>query len=75
MSTTLGADRSGSDKGSGSTSYTSSAAPAIAPDRRAASRAALSTSGPREVLTRNADGFIKPSSTEPTSPSLRSLSL
>ena len=75
MSTTLGADRSGSDKGSGSTSYTSSAAPAIAPDRRAASRAALSTRGPREVLTRYADGFIRASSAAPTRPTLRGLSL
>jgi hypothetical protein len=52
VSTTFGADRSGSESGSGSTSYTSSAAPAIDPDRNAESSAALSTSGPREVLTR-----------------------
>ena len=48
VSTTLGADRSGSDRGSGSTSNTSSAAPAIAPDRSAASSAAPSTRGPRD---------------------------
>jgi hypothetical protein len=71
----LGADRSGSDSGSGSTSYTSSAAPAIAPDRSAASRAAPSTSGPRDVLTRYADGFIRASSAAPTKPVLRGLSL
>jgi hypothetical protein len=52
VSTTLGAVRSGEDSGSGSTSYTSRAAPAMAPDRSAASSAALSTSGPREVFTR-----------------------
>jgi hypothetical protein len=71
----LGADRSGLDSGSGSTSYTSSAAPAIDPDRSAASRAALSTSGPREVFTRYADGFISASSATPTMPALRGLSL
>jgi hypothetical protein len=48
----LGAVRSGDDSGSGSTSYTSRAAPAMEPDRSAASNAALSTSGPREVFTR-----------------------
>jgi len=52
VSTTFGADRSGEDSGSGSTSYTSSAAPAIDPERSAATSAALSTMGPREVFTR-----------------------
>jgi hypothetical protein len=52
VSTTLGAVRSGEDSGSGSTSYTSRAAPAMAPDFSAASSAPLSTSGPREVFTR-----------------------
>jgi hypothetical protein len=52
VSNTCGAVRSGEESGSGSTSYTSSAAPAIAPDFSAASNAALSTSGPREVFTR-----------------------
>ena len=52
MSTTLGAVRSGEDSGNGSTSYTSRAAPAMAPDRSAASSAAPSTSGPREVFTK-----------------------
>jgi hypothetical protein len=71
----LGAVRSGEDSGSGSTSYTSSAAPAMAPDFSAASSAALSTSGPREVLINTADGFISASSRSPTSPTLRGESL
>ena len=75
MRTTLGAVRSGDDNGSGSTSYTSRAAPAMPPDRSAASSAALSTNGPREVFTRYADGFISASSASPTSPTLRGLSL
>jgi len=75
VSTTLGALRSGEDSGSGSTSYTSRAAPAMPPDFSAASSAPLSTSGPREVLINTADGFIRASSASPTSPALRSLCL
>ena len=45
--------------GNGSFSYTSSAAPAIHFSRSAFARAASSTTGPREVFTRNAVGFIR----------------
>src|SRR4029450_6097263 len=43
----------------GSVSNTSSAAPAISPERSASTSAASSTIGPRAVLTRNADDFIR----------------
>ncbi len=47
----LGAESSGSSAGGGSRSRTSSAAPAISPDRRARFSAAWSTIGPRAMLT------------------------
>ena len=64
--------RSGLSAGSGSTSYTSSAAPPSRPSCSAATRAASSTSGPREVLTSSAAGFIAASSAAPTTPRDRS---
>ena len=42
----------------GSPSKTSMPAPAILPEFKASARAALSTTGPREVLIRMALGFI-----------------
>src|SRR4029077_13801265 len=49
---------SGSSIGIGSGSVTSRAAAAITPPFNAAARAGWSTSGPRDVLTRTAVGFI-----------------
>ena len=52
----------------GSASNTSIPAPARRPLFKASARAALSTTGPREVLMRMADGFIFASSSFPMSP-------
>jgi hypothetical protein len=49
--------------------------PAIRPSFSTESRASTSISGPREVLTRNAVGFIASSSAAPTMPVDRSVSL
>ena len=55
----FGSPSSGLSDGSGSVSNTSSAAPAIHPSLSAVASAASSTSGPRDVFTRCADGFIE----------------
>ena len=52
------APTSGWSAGSGSGSVTSSAAARITPVRSASTRASVSTTGPRAVFTRIADGFI-----------------
>lgn len=59
-STALSSLRSSSGT-SGSSSYTSSPAPSSAPDGSASTRARVSTTSPRAVLTRNAPGFIRAS--------------
>ena len=57
VSKTRGCARSGLSTGSGSTSKTSSAAPAIWPASRAASNAVSSTTGPRLVFTSKRSGL------------------
>ncbi len=72
MITVLGSRRNGWSSGSGSSSKTSSPAPAIVPSWSARISAASSTMGPREVLTRYALRFMRPSSRAPMSPRVRS---
>ena len=62
----FGAARIGEPTGTGSTSITSRAAPAMIPAVRAAARATSSTTGPREVFTTQAVGFINANSRAPS---------
>src|SRR6186997_961920 len=57
----LASPRSGSSPGIGSGSVTSKPAAAITPSRNAAASAPWSTTGPRDVLTSTAVGFIRAS--------------
>src|ERR1700676_758271 len=64
---TLAIDQSGEPGGSGSTSNTSSAAPAIVPVRSASTRSDSTMVGPRPTLTTNPRGPSAPSTSAPTS--------
>src|ERR1039458_2673094 len=70
--TVVGSDRSGWPAGSVSVAKTSSPAPAITRSRSAATSAASSTIGPREVLTRYPRGPSRASSAAPTRRAVRS---
>ena len=63
----LGAVASGWSAGMGSGSVTSNPAAAMVPSAKASAKAAASTTGPREALTRVAVGFIR----RRASPSIR----
>ena len=72
VASTVGRVRSTSSAGSGSRSNTSRPAPAIRPCRRASTSAGPSTIAERDVLTRNAEGRIRASSSRPSRPRVRS---